>query len=124
MTWLASIGRVLEKEYMYKVDNSISGSCVYLGVPVKVGVLDDTLEMSIDNERLKFCVRNALSSKRDNRTFRCVTSIKVTPKSRALASDNRFWIDTARTASVRCGLILGKHFAKLAAQMVISTSGK
>ena len=54
MAWLTGIGRVLEKEHMYKADDSISGSCVYLSVLIKVGVLGDTLEMSIHKERLKF----------------------------------------------------------------------
>jgi len=54
VAWLTGIGRVLEKEHMYKADDSISGSCVYLSVLIKVGVLGDTLEMSIHKERLKF----------------------------------------------------------------------
>jgi len=44
---------MLEEEHVYKVDDRISGSHVRLSMFIKVGVLDDTLEMSIDKERLK-----------------------------------------------------------------------
>jgi len=48
MTRLTSIRGVLEKEYVYNVDDRISGNHIRFCVFIKVGVLDDTLEVSID----------------------------------------------------------------------------
>ena len=45
-------------------------------------------------------------------------SIRIIPKLIALASDNLFRIKTVRTESVRCGLMFGKHFAKVAVQII------
>lgn len=52
MAGLTSIRRVFEKERMYKVDDRISGGRIHLGVCIKSGMLNDTLEMSVDEERL------------------------------------------------------------------------
>lgn len=54
MTRLTSIRRVLEKEYVYKVDDKISGGHIRLCTFIKVGVLNDTLEVSIGKQRLEF----------------------------------------------------------------------
>ena len=43
MAGLTSIRRVLQEEHVYKVDDRVSGSSVYLGVRIKVGMLNDTL---------------------------------------------------------------------------------
>ena len=48
MTRLTSIRRVLDKECVDKVDDRISGSQIRLCIFIKVGMLYDTLEMSID----------------------------------------------------------------------------
>jgi hypothetical protein len=49
---LACICRVFEEERVYKVDDRISGGRIYLSVFVKVGMLNDTLQVSVDEERL------------------------------------------------------------------------
>lgn len=118
MTRLTSIRRVLEEEHVYEVNDRISGSHIRLSIPIKVGVLDNTLKMSIDKEGLESQDQRYLDSKYEGHAFRCVASTKVTPKSIALVSDNRFWTNPVRTASVRCGLIFGRHFVRLAAQVM------
>jgi hypothetical protein len=52
MAGLASIRRVFEEERVYKVDDRISGGRIHLSVCIEVGMLNDTLEMSVDEERL------------------------------------------------------------------------
>jgi hypothetical protein len=52
MAGLTSIRRVFEEKRVYKVDGRISGGRIYLSVCIKVGMLNDTLEMSVDEERL------------------------------------------------------------------------
>jgi hypothetical protein len=62
MSRLTSIRRVLEEEYMYEADDRISGSHIRLRTLIEVCVLDDTLEMSIDKERLEFRSQKSLGS--------------------------------------------------------------
>jgi len=52
MAWLAGIRRVFEEERVYKVDDGISGDGIHPSVCIKVGMLNDTLEMLVDEERL------------------------------------------------------------------------
>jgi hypothetical protein len=52
MAGLTSIRRVFEEERVYKVDDRISGGRIHLSMCIKVGMLNDTLEMSVDEERL------------------------------------------------------------------------
>jgi hypothetical protein len=52
MAGLTSIRRMFEEERVYKVDDRISGGRIDRSVCIKVGVLYDTLEMSVDKERL------------------------------------------------------------------------
>jgi len=52
MAGLTSVRRVFEEECLYKVDDRISGGRIYLRVCIKVGMLNDTLKMSVDEERL------------------------------------------------------------------------
>lgn len=52
MGGLTSIRRVFEEECVYKVDDRISGGRIHLSMCIKVGMLNDTLEMSVDEERL------------------------------------------------------------------------
>jgi hypothetical protein len=52
MARLTSIRRVFEEERMHKVDDRISGGRIHLGVCIEVGMLNDTLEISVDEERL------------------------------------------------------------------------
>jgi hypothetical protein len=54
MARLTSIRRVLEEEHVYEVNDRISGSHGRLCMLVKVGMLYDTLKMSIDKEGLEF----------------------------------------------------------------------
>jgi hypothetical protein len=48
MAGLASIRRVFEEEHVYKVNDRISGGRIHPSVCIKVGMLNDTLEMSVD----------------------------------------------------------------------------
>ena len=118
MTRLTSIRRVLEEEHVHEVNDRISGSHIRPSILIKVGVLDDTLEMSIDKEGLEFRSQKYFDSEYEGHAFKGVASIRITPKLIALVSDNRFWTNPARTASVRCGLILGRRFVRLAAQVM------
>lgn len=52
MAWLTSIRRVFEEERLYEVDDRFSGGCIDLSVCIKVGMLNNTLEMSVNEERL------------------------------------------------------------------------
>ena len=52
MAGLTSIRRMFEEERMYKVDDRISGGRIHPCVRVKFGMLNDTLEMLVDEERL------------------------------------------------------------------------
>jgi len=52
MAGLTSIRRVFEEERLYKVDDRISGGRIDLSVCIKVGMLNNTLEMSVNEERL------------------------------------------------------------------------
>jgi hypothetical protein len=63
MARLTSIRRVLEEEHVYEVNDRISGSHIRLGIFIKVGMLDDTLKMSIDKEGLKFWGQKYFNSK-------------------------------------------------------------
>ena len=118
MTRLTSIRRVLEEEHVYEVNDGISGSHIRLSILIKVNMLDDTLKMSIDKEGLEFQSQKYFDSKYEKHALRCVASTKVTPNLIAPVSDNRFWTNPVRTASVRCGLILGRHFVRFAAQVM------
>lgn len=52
MAGLTSIRRVFDKERLYEVDDRISGGRIYTSVCIKVGMLNNTLEMLVDEERL------------------------------------------------------------------------
>lgn len=43
MAGLTSIRWVLQEEHVYKVDDRIPGGRIFLGVRIKVGMLNDTL---------------------------------------------------------------------------------
>jgi hypothetical protein len=49
---LTSIRRMFQEEGVYKVDDGISASRVCLSVRIEVSMLNDTLEMSVNEERL------------------------------------------------------------------------
>jgi hypothetical protein len=52
MAGLTSVRRMFEEERLYKVDDRIPGGRIHCSVSIKVGMLNDTLEMSVDEEWL------------------------------------------------------------------------
>lgn len=48
MTRLASIRWVFQKEQVNKPNYDVPGGCSRLSVPIKIGMLDDALKMSVD----------------------------------------------------------------------------
>lgn len=52
MAGLTGIRGVFEEERVYKVDDRISAGRIHLSACIKVGMLNDTLEMSVNEEGL------------------------------------------------------------------------
>lgn len=76
MTRLTCIRRMFEIEQVHKSNHTIPRGRICLSMFVEVDVLDNTLEVPIDKERLIFRNQKCVNANYDDPTFKYVAVIK------------------------------------------------